>query len=126
MSHSPAGASTNQMIHFVQEGRSGRFCQFDWGSEESNMAIYGSTAPPDYKLKNVAARVILHYSDNDWLSAVSDVERLHAALPDSQLNHISDRRFEHMDFVWGIDTRSILYKPIVDSMKLYDKMYSKS
>lgn len=122
LSHTPAGAATYQLVHFVQEARSGRFCQFDWGGPTENMAKYGSVTPPDYNLDNVRARVILHYSDNDWLSAPVDVERLHAKLPNSERNHIPDKRFEHMDFVWGIESRQLLYNPIIASLKLHDRL----
>lgn len=124
LSHTPAGASTYQLLHYVQGARSKRFAKFDYGSSEMNLAKYGSVSPPDYKLKNVRTRVILHYADNDWLAAVSDVKRLHSQLPDSQLNHMPDRMFEHMDFIWGSGTRKVLYNEIIGSMKLYDRMYS--
>lgn len=125
LSHTPAGAATYQLVHYVQLGRSGRFSQYDWGTPEMNFVKYGSEIPPDYNLKNVVARVILHYADNDWLAAVTDVERLHKLLPNSEMNHVSDRWFEHMDFVWGIETKEMLYEPIIVSMKLYDSLYSK-
>lgn len=94
MSHTPAGAATYQLIHFVQGARSGRFQRFDGGTPEENMNKHGFYVPPDYNLKNVLARVILHYSDNDWLSAPIDVERLYAQLPNVEKNHIPDKRFE--------------------------------
>lgn len=122
LSHTPAGAATYQLVHFVQEAQSGRFCQFDMGSPEDNMRSYGSVTPPEYNLENVVSRVILHYSDNDWLSSPIDVQRLHTKLPNAEMNHIPDEKFEHMDFVWGIGARSVLYDPIIASMKLYDSI----
>lgn len=86
------------------------------------MEMYGSVTPPKYNLKNVVTRVILHYSDNDWLAAVEDVHKLYLRLPNAELDHMSDLQFEHMDFVWGIDAREILYEPIIASMKLYDRL----
>lgn len=94
LSHTPAGAATYQLIHYVQGARSGRFRQFDWGSPAENMKKHGFEHPPEYNLKNVLARVILHYSDNDWLSATVDVDRLYAQLPNAERNHIPDERFE--------------------------------
>lgn len=89
------------------------------------MRRYGQITPPDYNLTNVASRVILHYSDNDWLSAPIDVQRLYDKLPNAEYNHIPDERFEHMDFVWGIGAKNVLYKPIIASMKMYDKIMSR-
>lgn len=122
LSHTPAGASTYQLLHYVQEARSKRFAQYDMGSAQKNYLKYGTIAPPDYNLANVKSRVILHYSDNDWLSSPIDVQRLHQLLPNSEMNHIPDEKFEHMDFVWGMGTRSMLYEPIIASMKLYDRL----
>lgn len=98
LSHTPAGAATYQLVHYVQEARSGRFSKFDWGSPEENMAKHGNETPPDYNLKNVLARVILHYSDNDWLSSPIDVKRLYGELPNVEKNHIPDERFERKYF----------------------------
>lgn len=57
------------------------------------MIKHGSITPPDYNLSNVKSRVILHYSDNDWLSSPIDVDRLYAKLPNAQINHIPDERY---------------------------------
>lgn len=86
------------------------------------MDKHGSQIPPEYNLKNVLARVILHYSDNDWLASPIDVERLYGQLPNVEKNHIPDALFEHMDFVWGWSARDVLYNPIITSMQLYDKL----
>lgn len=93
MSHLPAGAATMQLVHYIQEAQSGRFCQFDWGSKEENMLKHGRETPPDYNLANIASRVILHYSDNDWLNSPVDVERLFAKLPNAQRHHIPDEKY---------------------------------
>lgn len=57
------------------------------------MLKHGSETPPDYKLNRVTSRVVLHYSDNDWLSSPIDVDRLYAKLPNVQRNHVPDRRY---------------------------------
>lgn len=100
LSHTPAGAATYQLVHYVQTARSGRFCKFDWGSPEDNMRKYEAPSPPDYNLGNVFARVILHYSDNDWLSSPIDVQRLYSRLPNAELNHIPDEKFEQYVFFY--------------------------
>lgn len=69
--------------------------------------------PPDYNLKNVHARVILHYSDNDWLSAPIDVARLHAQLPNAEKNHIPDEKFERKLFLmWNFYPKKIEFNAI--------------
>lgn len=57
------------------------------------MMKHGRETPPDYNLKNVTARVILHYADNDYLSSPIDVDRLYAKLPNVERNHVPDRRY---------------------------------
>lgn len=113
LSHTPAGSSTYQLVHFVQEARSGRFCQFDMGSPQDNFRKYGSITPPDYNLANVRARVILHYADNDWLSSPIDVQRLYQKLPNSEMNHIPDERFEHMVNYLNFRSQSVKSKLIL-------------
>lgn len=108
-------------MHYSQLTQSSRFAKFDWGSSQLNYVKYRRNQPPAYNLKNVKANVTLHYSDNDWLAAVEDVKRLHAQLPNAIVNHIPDAKFDHMDFVWGSNTRTILYKDIIASMQLYDR-----
>lgn len=58
------------------------------------MIKHGSEIPPDYTLSRVTSRVILHYSDNDWLSSPIDVDRLYGKLPNVQRNHVPDKRYE--------------------------------
>jgi lysosomal acid lipase/cholesteryl ester hydrolase len=35
-----------------------------------NMIKYGQLTPPEYNLYAISAPVYLHYSGNDWLSAI--------------------------------------------------------
>lgn len=55
LGHIPAGASTNQMIHYGQGVRSGRFRKFDYGWI-GNLKMYGQRDPPDYNLANVRTK----------------------------------------------------------------------
>lgn len=56
----------------------------------------------------------IHYANDDWLSVPKDVERLASALPNvvgpSRIPHQS---FNHLDFLWGIDVRQLLYNDIL-------------
>ncbi|XP_071571688.1 lysosomal acid lipase/cholesteryl ester hydrolase [Temnothorax nylanderi] len=67
LSHDPAGASTKTLVHFGQEIESGKFRQYDYGSEK-NLLIYNATEPPDYNLANITVPIALFYADNDWLA----------------------------------------------------------
>ncbi|EDW76558.1 uncharacterized protein Dwil_GK14601, isoform A [Drosophila willistoni] len=115
--HAPAGASTKQMQHFGQLKRSGEFRQFDYGWLRNHWR-YGSINPPTYKLENVQAKVALYYGQNDWLAQPEDVEDLDRMLPNVVSKYLVDYpEFNHLDFIWGIDARELLWERMFDLMK---------
>jgi lysosomal acid lipase/cholesteryl ester hydrolase len=121
LGHTPAGASANQLIHYGQGVRSARFRQYDWGMV-SNLWTYGSLSPPTYNLRNVRAPVALHYSANDWLAEPVDVEKLHQGLPNVIGKFlVPDPLFNHLDFVWAIDVRTLLYDRLFQIMRLVEQ-----
>lgn len=121
LGHTPAGASANQVIHYGHGVRSGRFRQYDWGMV-SNLWTYGSLSPPSYNLRNVRAPVALHYSANDWLAEPVDVEELHQSLPNVIGKFlVPDPLFNHLDFVWAIDVRTLLYDRVFQIMRLVEQ-----
>lgn len=63
LSHSPAGASTKQFLHFGQNHRAGKFRQYDYGF--GNLGKYGSWKPPEYNLKNGKAPMAFYYGSKD-------------------------------------------------------------
>uniref|UniRef100_A0A1B0CG72 Partial AB-hydrolase lipase domain-containing protein n=1 Tax=Lutzomyia longipalpis TaxID=7200 RepID=A0A1B0CG72_LUTLO len=109
MANTPAGAATRQLVHYGQLYNSGHFRQFDHG-RIGNWQEYGSFSPPDYPLDRITAPIALHFSDNDWLAAVVDVQRLR-----SQLRNVIGAfrvplpAFNHLDFQWAIDIRPLVY-----------------
>ncbi|KAJ9580151.1 hypothetical protein L9F63_004168, partial [Diploptera punctata] len=113
MSHTPAGASTLQCLHYAQLVYTGRFCQFDHGWK--NYWIYQQYTPPDYNLENVTTPVVLMYSTNDWLSDVKDVDKLEEILPNVVLKYeIPNPMFSHPDYTYGKDVRSLVYEKILE------------
>ncbi|KAF2894642.1 hypothetical protein ILUMI_11540 [Ignelater luminosus] len=117
MGHTPAGASTQQILHYGQEIKSRRFRQWDYGSI-GNLRKYGSLSPPKYKLKNIKAPVYLHYSRNDWLSHERDVDQLAKELGNLAGKFLSiDKKFNHVDYLFGIDARDQLYNRVIGLMK---------
>lgn len=115
--HTPAGASTNNFIHYGQLIRNGLFRQYDHGIIE-NRRRYGSITPPAYNLGNIAAKVALHYSLNDWLTHYNDVYELNEGLPNSLgLFQVPDPQFTHVDFVWAIQIKELLYDRVIEIMR---------
>lgn len=120
MGHTPAGASTDQMIHYGQSIRNSRFRQFDHGPV-SNLIEYGNIIPPTYNLANVRAPVALHYSLNDWLAEPVDVQQLLRGLGNVVGGFITaDPRFNHFDFLWAMDARRLVYTQVIEIMRRFE------
>lgn len=124
--HTPAGASTKTLVHYAQGIISGKFGQYDYGSAK-NLEIYHSVSPPEYNLSKIRVPIALHYADNDWLSSVTDVERLYQGLP-SKLGkfRVNFPKFNHLDFLWGIDAPKLVYKTILTLMEKYRQIVKKA
>ncbi|XP_063380250.1 lipase 1-like [Cydia fagiglandana] len=99
--HFPSSISRKALLHCAQVAQSKRFPLFDYGLEE-NLKRYGSTAPPDYNLRNVTMRTALLVGKNDPINGVRDVERLRFVLPNVVHYHLmKPRTWNHFDFVWS-------------------------
>lgn len=119
LGHTPAGASTRQIIHFGQLYNSNEFLQFNFGWLQ-NRRIYGTKRPPAYNLTAITAPVFLHYSDNDWLSTPSDVERLMIELPVVVGRYrVPMKKFNHLDFVFANDANKLVYERLLNIMSQF-------
>ncbi|EDV32371.1 uncharacterized protein Dana_GF15802 [Drosophila ananassae] len=117
--HTPAGASTKQMHHYGQLRNSRRFQLFDYGI--GNLVQYGSIRPPKYKLENVRTKVALYYGKNDWLAPPEDVDRLSQQLPNVVYKYlVPDEHFNHLDLIWGIDAKELIWNRMLAIMKFYE------
>lgn len=120
LAHTPAGASTDQIVHYGQLIRSAKFRRYDLGVI-ANKIEYGSILPPRYDLNKIKAPVGLHYSLNDWLADPKDVQELQIGLGNVVESHIiSDKKFNHLDFLWAIDARKLVYNKVVSMMKRFE------
>lgn len=81
--HVPAGASTQQLFHFVQLYNTGNFEKYDYGSRK-NKKIYGTKYPPKYDLSRVEAPIVLYSADDDWLiDPEVNIDFINISLPPS-------------------------------------------
>lgn len=116
LENTPAGAAVGQMVHYGQGVNSGKFRQYDHGLP-GNLAKYGSITPPEYPVERIRCPIALHYSDNDWLAAVRDVDTLA-----NRLNtligkfRVPEAKFNHLDFQWAVDAKTLLYDRIMSLM----------
>ncbi|XP_013190840.2 lipase 3 [Amyelois transitella] len=121
LGHTPAGSSARQFVHYGQ-GITGReFRRYDYGTRLANRRVYGSWSPPRYDLSKITAPVFLHYSDNDPLAHVNDVDRLFRELgrPVGKFR-IPLTTFGHLDFIWGKDAKTLLFDRVINLIKSMD------
>ncbi|KAH8295081.1 hypothetical protein KR018_006878 [Drosophila ironensis] len=119
----PAGISTDQVLHYMQEFQSGHFRQFDFGTKK-NLQVYGSEEPPDYPTEKITCEMHLWYSDNDEMSAVEDVMRLAATLPNKVMHHMEDPLWDHMDFASNWEVRKYINDPVIAIMNEYEATHN--
>lgn len=79
-SHTPAGTSAWNMIHYAQGILGKKLTMYDYGRED-NIKRYGNESPPEYHLEKITNRYIALMSGyNDWLADPSDVDLLRKKL----------------------------------------------
>lgn len=119
--HTPAGSSVRQLVHYGQGISNRGFRRYDQGSRIRNYRTYGSFSPPSYDLSKVTTPVFLHYSDHDPLAHVNDVDRLFRELgrPVGKFR-IPMSRFSHLDFMYGIDAKELIYNRVINLIRAMD------
>ncbi|XP_064550851.1 lipase 3-like [Drosophila montana] len=115
----PAGVSTDQFLHYLQEQQSGHFRRYDFGSKR-NWMEYNSEVPPDYPTNLITCRTHLWYSDNDDMADVEDVLRLAETLPNREMHHMEDPMRNHGDFATNWEVRKYINDPIVNIMNQFE------
>ncbi|XP_003739073.1 gastric triacylglycerol lipase [Galendromus occidentalis] len=137
MSHFPAGTTFASFQQFYQIKESERFQKFNFddttwieaiGSRQrkktSNLEVYGKGTPPEYDLANVNVSMLLFYADNDVFAGQHDITLLNKHFGHLIYNngnyHIAVQKFLHMDFLWGLDARQLVYDPMYYQMKTFD------
>lgn len=120
----PAGSSTGQLIHYLQEKESGHFRKYDYGKLK-NKRVYGTKVPPDYRIENIHPETPIHfyYSDNDYFAAVSDVHRMADHLADNvELHRVIYTDYNHLDYLWAENIKEVIYSCIVDLANQYENL----
>ena len=91
---------------------------YDFGTKGNNLKHYNQTEPPLYDLNKVQVPVALYWAVNDWLADPKDVEFLRQNLP----NIVDDYEvldWNHLDFVWAVNTKQEIYDRMVKLMDSY-------
>ncbi|PRD27383.1 UNVERIFIED_CONTAM: Gastric triacylglycerol lipase [Trichonephila clavipes] len=110
VSHTPAGASTQSIIHYAQMVNAKVFQKYDFG-KKGNLLHYKQPTPPQYYVENITTNVALFWSKNDKLADDKDVHLLEGKLKSCVSSTcIKLPQFNHLDFVWGIDANTLVYE----------------
>lgn len=103
LSHYPAGASLQSIIHFIQIMDIKKFIQYDY-KLEANMRIYGNPLPPEYNLKKVnKIPIALFGGKDDKLASVEDVEWLREQLDTNVIFYSIYEKMGHLTFLLSKD-----------------------
>ncbi|XP_069681184.1 lipase 3-like [Periplaneta americana] len=124
LSNIPDRASTKMYHHWAQLVASKSFRDYDYGPQY-NMEQYMNSTPPNYNLREVKARVALMYSTNDVMASVMDVDDLQEKLPNVVENYeVPSPDFNHVDFIWSTEAKSLVYSKLLEFLKKYRNVYS--
>lgn len=113
ITHTPAGTSVKNVVHFVQLIQSKTFRRYDYG-KCGNIKHYNQPTPPNYNITELSVPTAFFTATNDWLADPQDIDQY--LLP--RLNHTliyskSIEAWNHLDFVWGVDANKVVYNDIV-------------
>jgi len=76
--------------------------------------------PPLYDLGKLKANVALFTATNDYLADPDDVQKLIRELPKDRIVFEKNiPAYSHIDFIWGIDAKDLVYKDILDLFSKY-------
>lgn len=119
--HIAPRSSTKTAFHTAQLVNADHFQQFDYGRIK-NWIHYKASVPPLYNLQNARARIIMYYVEDDGLVLGENVERLVKQLSNVvNAELIDERHFNHMDFIWSKNVRSLIYDNLIEDLELVDQ-----
>jgi len=105
--HWPDMTSRQNMIHWIQNARSGDFGAFDGSS---------------YDISNIRIPTAVYYGTSDYLGDTMDVADVLNYLTDAgQLVDSQSYDYAHMDFVWANDAAYSVYPRVLTLLSTYSK-----
>lgn len=116
--HTPAGTSVQNILHYGQMILGNKFAAYDFGREK-NLIKYGQPEPRQYDV-NLTTPVYAFSGGQDWLADPKDVDWLISKVP-HLLRHKIIPKYNHLDFIWGEDADVMIYKNIIRTMKKYER-----
>jgi len=119
LTHTPAGTSVQNVVHFGQMIESGKFQKHDFGFI-GNAWHYGTVKAPEYVVSRMEVPTILYWGGKDILADPEDVRGLIPKLRNLEGNYY-DEDLDHLDYIWGITSVDRVYMPIIKIMKEEEK-----
>ena len=81
------------------------------------VSSYFQKTPPLYNVTKLTVPTFLFTGGHDWLADPKDVAGLISKIQGVMKNHINISYYEHLDFIWGIDAATQVYKVIIEDIK---------
>ncbi|NXJ66217.1 LICH hydrolase, partial [Rostratula benghalensis] len=115
--HSPAGTSVQNIIHWQQMRRAGRFQAYDYGFKE-NMKKYNQPAPPAYQIEKISTPIAVWSGGQDKFADPKDMAKLLPRIS-NLIYHEHFPAWGHLDFIWALDATEKMYLKIIELMAKY-------
>ncbi|XP_044155603.1 lysosomal acid lipase/cholesteryl ester hydrolase-like [Bufo gargarizans] len=115
VSYFPSSTSVQNMEHWLQASHTGRLQAFDWGFL-GNLKRYKQNTPPLYDVTKMTVPTALWSGGNDFLADPLDVKLLIRKIKNLVYQE-EIPKWEHLDFIWGIDAPQKLYTHILNFLK---------
>ncbi|KFV65218.1 Lysosomal acid lipase/cholesteryl ester hydrolase, partial [Dryobates pubescens] len=111
--HEPAGTSVQNIIHWHQvQMHTDKFQALDYGCKE-NMKKYNQSTPPEYKIEKISIPTAVWSAGRDKFADPKDMARLLPRIT-NLIYHEHFPSWGHLDFVWGLDAATMMYRKIVE------------
>ena len=75
--------------------------------------------PPQYNVTELNVPMALFTGSRDWLADPIDVAGLLPKIKNTTFNHTNIDSYEHLDFIWGMNARFLIYNVIINMTKNY-------
>ncbi|KAJ8675732.1 hypothetical protein QAD02_011518 [Eretmocerus hayati] len=119
LSHTPAGIALKVAVHYFQEMNTGRFAHYDYGPK-INMKLYNSTVVPEYDVSKIQTPIGIFWSENDWITNRDDIMEFYSKIPNKIMMYtITNKKFNHVDFMWAKDADKFVYTELIEAMNPY-------
>ncbi|XP_074601535.1 gastric triacylglycerol lipase-like isoform X2 [Brevipalpus obovatus] len=120
--HDPSGTSWRNVYHYGQMVKAKKWQMFDYGFFENELH-YGTPHPPEYPLAAIRSNYIaLIYGENDLIATPKNVASIksHLTVPLLDDYLVPYSKWNHIDFLWGLEAGKHVYARTIQNIKLFD------